>query len=84
MPENPVYSRDDGHFIYLATVELGFLICKVRERIGDGFFVLDQDRKNDIIMACETDGSSKSKASRCERSLFHRTGVKMFHEDVKI
>jgi hypothetical protein len=23
MPENPVYSRDDGHFIYLATVELG-------------------------------------------------------------
>jgi hypothetical protein len=24
MPENPVYSRDDGHFIYLATVELGY------------------------------------------------------------
>jgi len=25
MPENPVYSRDDGHFIYLATVELGVI-----------------------------------------------------------
>jgi hypothetical protein len=31
MPENPVYSRDDGHFIYLATVELG--LKKVEEKI---------------------------------------------------
>jgi len=26
MPENPVYTRDDGHFIYLATVELGVIV----------------------------------------------------------
>jgi len=34
MPENPVYSRDDGHFIYLATVELGNNIIYYLEEGG--------------------------------------------------